>query len=196
MGRKGAKEQRQLSQDEFDYQREYTNEQRAERKAGKEQLMPEYLRLYNESFGYQLPQQKRDQILGGSVRSARAPFENAASQATARQARTRNSAGYGALQGELARNKSRSIADVTRRATTDLNLFEEEEGQRRRMGGLAGLASLFGIDTQLLASQMGGANRALGSYSAGIEPGKWETIMNPIIGGASSAAGAYFGAKP
>ena len=134
--------------------------------------MPEYLRLYNESFGYQLPTQKRDQILGSSVRSARIPFENAASEATSRQARTRNSAGYGAMQGELARNKSRSIADVTRRATTDLNLFEEEEGQRRRMGGLAGLAALVVIALARKRPVARSTGRGTGLTAPPAEPGR------------------------
>ena len=106
----------------------------------------------------------------------------------------------------MARGKSRSVADVTRKATTDITAREagtrferqtylEDERLRRRMGGLAGLAKLFGIDTQLLATQMGAGNRALGAHAAGIEPGKWETVMNPIIGGAASGAGAYFGSR-
>ncbi len=52
MGRKGAKEQRSLARDEFEYQRDWTNEQRKVRKEGRDTLMPEYRRLYDESFGY------------------------------------------------------------------------------------------------------------------------------------------------
>lgn len=214
MGRKGAKKQRQLSRDEFNYQRDYTDEQRGERREAKDRLIPEYQKLYDESFGYRpegfksqlFTQKQRGNILSSSVRSARIPYEGASSQAETRLARTRNSAGYGALQGELARGKSRSIADITRRVETDLTTAEsqeefrrmdwlENERYRRRTGGLEGLARMFGIDTQLLGSQMGGANRALGSHAAGIEPGKWETVANPIIGGASSAVGAYYGAR-
>ena len=52
MGRKGAKQQRQLARDEFDYQRETTDRQQKERTDARNLLMPEYQRLYDESFGY------------------------------------------------------------------------------------------------------------------------------------------------
>ena len=214
MGRKGAKQQRKLARDEFDYSRSYMDEQRKERRAGKEQLMPEYLKLYQDSFGYEpegykaklFSPEQRSNILSSSVRAARTPYEDAASESKSRLARTRNSAGYGALQGELARGKSRSVADVTRRAETEMTTREsqeefgrmgwlEDQRYKRQQGGLAGLAALFGIDTQLLASTAGGSNRALQSHAAGIEPGKWETIANPIISGASGAAGSYFGSR-
>ncbi len=206
MGRKGAEEQRDMSSDEFRYQRAYMDEQRRERRAGRDQLMPEYLKMYQDSFGYEpegfqsklFSPEQRSNILSSSVRSARTPYEDAASTSQARLARTGNSAGYGALQGELARGKSLSIADVTRKAETEMTSLESQEGfnrmgwledqrYRRQQGGLAGLAALFGIDTQLLASTAGGANAALQSHGVGIEPGKWETIANPIIAATGQA---------
>ncbi len=214
MGRKGAKEQRELSRDEFDYQREETDRQRTLQKEARDTLMPEYLRLYNESFGYEpegyqaklFTPQQRENILSTSIRSARLPWEEAQDVGEQRLARTRNQAGYGAQQAELARGKSRGVADITRRTESDLTQRESEtefsrmgwlEGEKlkRLMGGLGGLGSLFGIDTQLLMSQLGRGTDALGAHAAGIEPGKWETIASPIIGGASSAAGAYFGSR-
>jgi hypothetical protein len=214
VGRKGAKEQRNLARDEFNYQRSYLDEQRRERQAGKEQLMPEYMKLFQESFGYEpegykkqlFTPKQRSNILSTSVRSARIPYEDAMSEGKSRMTRTGNTAGWGSLLSELTRGKSRSMADVTRRAETDLTTREsqeefnrmdwlEAERLKRRLGGLGGLAALFGIDTQLLASTAGGANRALGAHAAGIEPGKWETIMNPIIGAAGAAGGAYFGSR-
>lgn len=206
MGRKGAKEQRELSRDEFDWQRAESERQRGERKEARDQLMPEYLKLYNESFGYEpegfqrklFTPSQRENILSTSIRSARQPWEEAQDVGGQRLARTRNQAGYGAQQAELARGKSRSMADISRRTESDLTQRESEtefnrmgwlEGERfkREMGGLGGLAQLFGIDTQLLMSQLGGANRALGSFAQGIEPGKWETIANPIIAATGQA---------
>ena len=214
MGRKGAKEQRQLARDEHEYQKGITEEQRAERREARSTLMPEYQRLYDESFGYTptgfttklFTDKEREGLLSTGIRGARLPYEAAEDVAEQRLSRTRNTAGYGALAAELARGKSRGVADVTRRTTADITAREagtrferetylEDERLKRRMGGLAGLAQLFGIDTQLLATQLGGSTRALGAHAAGIEPGKWETVMSPIIGGASSAAGAYYGSK-
>jgi hypothetical protein len=214
MGRKGAKEQRELSRDEFDWQRAETERQGAERKEARDTLMPEYLRLYNESFGYEpegfqaklFTPSQRENIMSTSVRSARLPWEEAQDVGGQRLARTRNQAGFGAQQAELARGKSRGMADITRRTESDLTQRESEtefnrmgwlEGERfkREMGGLGGLAQLFGIDTQLLMSQLGGANRALGSHAAGIEPGLMETVVGPVLGGAAGGLSAAAGAK-
>lgn len=200
MGRKGAKEQRELSRDEFEWQRRETERQRGERTSAREQLMPEYLKLYNESFGYEpegfqaklFTPSQRENIMASSVRGARLPWEEAQDVGGQRLARTRNQAGFGAQQAELARGKSRGMADITRRTESDLTQRESEtefnrmgwlEGERfkRQMGGLGGLASLFGIDTQLLMSQLGNTAIGLQGHAQGIEPGKWETIANPMI---------------
>lgn len=214
MGRKGAKEQREMSADEFRWQREETERQRAERTEARETLMPEYLRLYEESFGYEpegfqrklFGDKERERILSTSVRSARLPYEEAQDVTSNRLSRTRNTAGYGAAQAELARGKSRGIADITRRTEAGLSEAESREefsrmgwleGERfkRQMGGLGGLAQLFGIDTQLLMSQLGGATGALGQHAQGIEPGLMETVIGPVLGGAASGASAAAGAK-
>jgi hypothetical protein len=214
MGRKGAKEQREMSADEFRWQREETERQRAERTEARETLMPEYLKLYNESFGYEpegfqaklFTPAQRENILATSVRSARQPWEEAADVGEQRLARTRNQAGYGAQAAELARGKSRGMADITRRTEADLTTRESEtefnrmgwlEGERfkREMGGLGGLAQLFGIDTQLLMSQLGGATGALGQHASGIEPGLMETVIGPMLSGAAGGASAAAGAK-
>ncbi len=214
MGRKGAKEQRELSRDEFEWQRAETERQRGERTEAREQLMPEYLRLYEESFGYKpegfqaklFSPQQRENILSTSVRGARLPYEEAQDVTEQRLSRTRNPAGYAAAQAELARGKSRGVADITRK--TEAGLSEREsreefsrmdwlEGERfkRQLGGLGGLAQLFGIDTQLLMSQLGGATGALGQHAAGIEPGLMETVIGPVLGGAAGGASAAAGAK-
>lgn len=214
MGRKGAKEQRQMSADEFRWQREETERQRGERTEARETLMPEYLRLYEESFGYEpegfqrklFGEKERENILTSSVRAARLPYEQAEDVTQQRLARTRNPAGYGAAQAELARGKSRGMADITRRTEAGLTEAESREefnrmgwleGERfkRQMGGLGGLAQLFGIDTQLLMSQLGGATGALGQHAAGIEPGLMETVIGPVLGGAAGGASAAAGAK-
>ncbi len=214
MGRKGAKEQRELSRDEFEFQRGETERRSAERSEAREQLMPEYLRLYDESFGYKpegfqaklFSPSQRENILSTSVRSARLPFEEAQDVTQQRLARTRNPAGFGAAQAELARGKSRGMADITRRTEAGLTERESREQQsrlqwlegerfKRQMGGLGGLAQLFGIDTQMLMSQLGQGTAALGQHAAGIEPGLMETVIGPVLGGAAGGASAAAGAK-
>ena len=214
MGRKGAKEQRQMARDEFDFSRQITEEQRRERAAGKAQLMPEYLKLYDESFGYEPEgfQRKlftpgaRENILSTSVRAARLPWEEAQDVGQQRLSRTRNPAGFGAQQAELARGKSRGMADITRRTEAGLSEREsmeefrrmgwlEDERFKRQLGGLGGLASLFGIDTQLLQSMLPGGGRALQGHAAGIEPGLMETVIGPVLGGAATGGAAAAGAK-
>lgn len=214
MGRKGAKEQRQMSADEFRWQREETERQRGERTEARETLMPEYLRLYEESFGYEpegfqrklFGDKERERILSTSIRSARLPYEEAQDVTQQRLARTRNPAGFAAGAAELARGKSRGMADIARRTESSLSEAESQtefqrmgwlEGERfkRQMGGLGGLAQLFGIDTQLLMSQLGGATGALGAHAAGIEPGLMETVIGPVLGGAATGGAAAAGAK-
>lgn len=214
MGRKGASQQRAMAKEEFEFQRGVTEEQRAERAAGKEQLMPEYLRLYDESFGYKpegfqaklFTPRQRERVLTSTISGARLPYEQIEDASRQRLARTRNPAGYGAVASELARGKSRSVADVTRRTEAGLSEKEsmeefrrssylEDERLRRRLGGLGGLGSLFGIDTQLLMSQLGRGTQALGAHAAGIEPGLMETLISPLVGGAAAGGSMYAGQR-
>ena len=214
MGRKGAKKQRQLGEEEYRYQRGVTEPMRAERREAREELRPQFQTLLDESFGYRpegyqpmlFTPRQRQNILSTGIRSARLPYESAADQAAQRLARTRNPAGYGGLLGELTRGKSRSMADVARRTEAGLSEAEsreqfrrmdwlERERLQRRYAGLEGLSRLYGIDTQLLAGQLGRGGIGLQAHAAGIEPGLMETLVSPVVGGAATGGAMYAGKK-
>ncbi|MCI0351081.1 MAG: hypothetical protein L0Z53_16775, partial [Acidobacteriales bacterium] len=93
-------------------------------------------------------------------------------EAENRAARTRNRAGYGALQEEMGREESRRLADVVRRG---------------RLIGVDILGQLYGGSTGLLSSIYG--QRA----SLANQPGFWDQLALAGIGGAGQAGAAYFG---
>jgi hypothetical protein len=96
----------------------------------------------------------------GAISSA---YGGASDAAARRLAATNNSAGYGSLLGELARSKGRDIA--TQSGQNQVAFAQEK--QRRKEAGLAGIASLYGIDTSFLNSLNGQQNQLLGT-SAGV----------------------------
>ena len=82
----------------------------------------------------------------------RGAFNTARDTAANRLARTRNSAGYGSLLGELSREEGRQSSA----AGFDI----ANEKFRRKMAGLEGLARLYGIDASFLG-ELGNQQNAL-----------------------------------
>ena len=68
-----------------------------------------------------------------------------------RMARTRNSAGFGELADELARQQGEQEANLAQQ--NQLNF--SDTAYRRQMAALQGLSGLYGVDTNLLGRTLG-----------------------------------------
>ena len=84
----------------------------------------------------------------GSLASAFGSLQRAAQN---RVARTRNAAGFGELEDELARQKG--VAQANQAAENQLSF--SNTAFQRQMAALRGLSGLFGVDTNLLARSLG-----------------------------------------
>jgi hypothetical protein len=101
------------------------------------------------SPGYTPAQQSavRNQSMGALASAFAALAQNAAN----RRARTRNSAGYGDLLGELAREQGRQAGTLAQRN----ELAFADRARTDQMAALEGLSGLYGVDATLLARAMG-----------------------------------------
>lgn len=106
--------------------------------------------------------QEKSAISQGTTGAISSSYADAGSAAGRRMAVTNNSAGYGSLLGSLARGKAKDIA--TQEGQNQVAFANEK--QRRKEAGLAGIASLYGIDTSFLNSLNGQQGQLLGT-SAG-----------------------------
>lgn len=114
-------------------------------------------------------------ITGQSEGALGSTFDALRDSAANRMARTRNSAGFGETLDELGREQGRQAAGVAERNQIQF----ADEAQRRKLEGLQGLASLFGVDTGLLAHGLGIPADLLRSRAAASGGGG---IGNSIIG--------------
>jgi len=101
---------------------------------------------------------EKSAIIGQSMGALGSAFDALQNRASNRLARTGNSAGYGELLDELAREQGRESADVARQNQIDFG----DEAFRQRMAALGGLGSLYGVDTGLLQRGLGIPAQLLG----------------------------------
>ena len=136
-------------------------------------LMPGYSSLLDSGYSPQEKSQINQSTLGG-ISSA---YGGAADSAARRMARTNNSAGYSSFLGANARGKA---GDLASQNLKNQSAFADE-ALRRKMAGLEGIASLYGVDTSFLNSLNQGRNQlvntAAGVYS-GLKsrPGFWSSF--------------------
>ncbi len=90
-------------------------------------------------------------ITGQSQGALSSAFDALQQSAMNRMARTRNSAGFGELADELARQKSQQEANVAQQ--NQLNF--SNTAYQRQMAALQGLSGLYGVDTGLLGRTLG-----------------------------------------
>jgi len=90
-------------------------------------------------------------VTGQSQGALASAFDALQQAAQNRLARTRNSAGFGELADELARQQGRDEANLAQQN----ELTFSNEAYRRRMNALQGLSGLFGVDTSLLGRSLG-----------------------------------------
>jgi hypothetical protein len=117
-------------------------------------LLPGYQSMLDS--GYSDPE--KSAIEQGTTGAISSSYGAAGDSAARRMATTNNSAGYGSMLGALARGKAK---DVALQEGQNQVAFAAEK-QRRKEAGLAGIASLYGVDTSFLNSLNQGQNQLLG----------------------------------
>ena len=138
-------------------------------------LLPEYQKLV--SGGGYSPEEQAG-IRQATFGPLQAAFEAARERGTNRVERTRNPAGFGELEDELARSEGRQKATLAGGVEEGF----ANEAQRRKELGLAGLGRLYGINEEEMARLLG------------ITPGLLETPRGGGIGGSLIGAGGSIAA--
>ena len=167
----------------------FIGQQQGQRSAESGSMLPGYQSLID-SGGYS-PTEKASmtQSALGGISNA---YGSAGDAASRRMARTGNSADYGSFVGSLARSKARDLS------TAGLNLQQSfaDEALKRKMAGLQGLASMYGVDTTFLSS-LGGQQIGLlgvGAELAGTRHGgPLGTFANSFAGSLGSTLGSAGG---
>ncbi|NDQ58056.1 MAG: hypothetical protein GZ088_13375 [Acidipila sp.] len=118
-----------------------------DRAQGRSLLMPQFQQMLQQGYSPQQQAAITDQSMGslGNV------YDALRERAGNRLAQTRNSAGYGETLDEMARQEGRDKSGLAQQ--NQLGFANEE--QQRRLEGLQGIASLYGVDTNLLGHGLG-----------------------------------------
>ena len=157
-----------------------------ERAQGRQVLLPQFEKLLSE--GYSPGEQAA--ITGQSEGALGNVYDSLRESAANRLARTRNSAGYGETLDEMARQEGRDKSGLTQQN----QIAFANEQQNRRLEGLQGIASLYGVDTNLLARGLGIPAQLLGARASA---SGGNGIFNSLIGAVgqlgSSAIGTFGG---
>ena len=135
-------------------------------------LLPQYQQLLTQGY---TPQEQSDitQQSQGAVNSA---FDALRQRAANRVAQTNNSAGFGEVLDQLGRAQAQQSASTAQQNQID---FAQQQ-QQNMLRGLQGIASLYGVDTGLLASGLGDTDRLLATR-AGISSNGLN-LLGPISG--------------
>ncbi len=144
----------------------------AEREQARGTLLPRFEQLY--SGGGFSPEEK-SAITGESMGALGSAFDALQQRAENRVARTRNAAGFGELEDELARERGREASGLAR----ENQLAFADEAQRRRLEALQGLGSLYGVDTGLLGRALGIPAELLQARAAG-KSGGFRLGIGPV----------------
>ncbi len=144
-------------------------------------LLPKYEQLLTQGY---TPQQEAA-ITGQSQGAINSAFDALRQSAANQVAQTNNSAGYGALLDDLGRAQAQQSA-----STAQQNQIQFAQQQQQNMlQGLQGIASLYGVDTGLLASGLGDVGQLL-STRAGIS-NNGMNLVGPISGLGLAAMGLF-----
>ena len=135
-------------------------------------LLPQYQQLLNQGY----TPQEQAAITGQSQGAVNSAFDALRQNAANRLAQTRNSAGYGELLDELGRAQAQQSAGAAQRNQVQ---FAQQQ-QQNLLRGLQGMASLYGVDTGLLASGLGNVGGLLATR-AGISS-NGNALLGPISG--------------
>ncbi len=135
-------------------------------------LLPQYQQLLTQGY----TPQEQAAITGQSQGAVNSAFDALRQNAANRLAQTNNSAGYSAMLDDLGRAQAQQGA-----STAQQNQIQfAQQQQNNMMAGLQGIASLYGVDTGLLASGLGDVGKLLGTR-AGISS-NGTALLGPITG--------------
>ena len=117
-------------------------------------------------------------ITGQSQGALSSAFDSLQQSAMNRMARTGNSAGYGDVTDELAREKGRQEASIAQQ--NQLNF--SNTAYQRQMAALQGLSGLYGVDTNLLGRSLGIPSELLNVRASASRPSGFFTSMGSSLG--------------
>lgn len=142
---------------------------------------------YNSMLDSGYSPQDKSAIEQGTTGAISSSYADAGDAASRRLATTNNSAGYGSMLGELARNKAKDVSIQSGKNQVEF----AQEKQRRKLAGLQGIASLYGVDTSFLNSLNNNQNQLLG-VGAGVygtvkgHPGFLDSLSSSLGSGLGS----------
>ena len=169
-----------------DYTRKLTDQQLAQTNALNQQLLgqqqslgnqiiPQYQNVLNNP-GYSAADKAA--ITGQSQGALASAFDALQQSAMNRMARTRNSAGFGELTDELAREKGREEAGVAQQNQINFS----NTAFQRQLAALQGLSGLYGIDTNLLGRTLGIPAELLNTRANASRPSGFFTSLGSSLG--------------
>ncbi len=164
-----------------DKQRALTNQYAAQANQRAQELFGVELPVVKEMLSSGYSPAEQEDILQQGFGAERSALESARQRAGARVARTRNAAGYGELEDELARHEGRTLADLGQQA----QIRFADEKQRRREAALRDLSGLYGVDTNLLGGLLGTSGRLAQGGGGG--------LLNSFIGAGGAIGAAAVG---
>jgi hypothetical protein len=158
-----------------------------ERAQGRQILLPQFEQLLNQ--GYSPAEQAA--ITGQSEGALGNVYDSLRESAANRLARTRNSAGYGETLDEMARQEGRDKSGLAQQN----QIAFANQSLSNRMAGLQGIASLYGVDTNLLARGLGIPAQLLGTRASvsGGSNGIFSSLIGALGQIGSSAIGTFGG---
>lgn len=127
-------------------------------------------------------------ITGQSQGALSSAFDALQQSAMNRMARTRNSAGFGELTDELARQKGQQQAGLAQQ--NQLNF--SNTAYQRQMAALQGLSGLYGVDTGLLGKTLGIPADLLSTRASASRPSGFFSAMGSSLGGTLGGIPALF----
>ena len=148
-------------------------------------LLPQYQSILNNPG---LSSADKAAVTGQSQGALASAFDALQQSAQNRLARTRNSAGFGELTDELARQKG--IAEGNQAQQNQL-AFTNTAFQRQ-MAALQGLSGLFGIDTNLLGRTLGIPAELLNVRNNASRPSGFFSALGSGLGSTLAALPASF----
>jgi hypothetical protein len=172
MGRGVAAQNRTAIDQQTALQNQINNQLLGERAQGRSLLMPQFQQLLHEGYS---PAEEAA-ITGQSMGALGNVYDTLRERASNRLAQTRNSAGYGETLDEMARQEGRDKSGLAQQN----QLTFANEQQNRRLAGLQGIASLYGVDTNLLGHGLGIPADLLRSRVAASQGGNG--IFNSLLG--------------
>lgn len=142
--------------DQYGVNQGMMQQQQGQRSTETGSLIPGYTGMLDSGYS---PQEKSG-IQQGTLGAISSSYGSAKDSASRRMATTGNSAGFGGFMTSAAHGEGK---DLAQQELDNQKAFADEK-QKRKLGGLQGLAGLYGVDTGFLSALN---NNQLGTLNAG-----------------------------